>query len=182
MHPAVKKILWIFVLACPLWGVSAPVTARNPSGPDGDATRIQALKSDARGPFQSIQWYCPDGKILPAKERCASPGGRQHGRLKDWVADLARKRHIFLNVVLSGADPFAVWDEKTFQSRLKQYALVQYLIQADQGWIYRQARYYRGAVQAEDESAWGKSFLDWLLGDTERLKTSFFQVREACRT
>ncbi|MBA3010432.1 MAG: PEP/pyruvate-binding domain-containing protein [Proteobacteria bacterium] len=143
---------------------------------------IQAMKKDPRGPFQAIKWFCPNGQVLSAGERCESPGGLQHGMLKDRVARLEQDRQLYLDLVLAGSSNERVWDAVGHQTRLKQYALVQYLFQADEGWIYRQARYYRGALQAEDETAWGNSFLKWLLTDPEALTRQFFQVREACRT
>ncbi len=79
---------------------------------------IQALKQDPRGPFQSIQWVCANGTVLPAKSRCPSPGGRQQGKLKDWVTGLEKESGIFLNVVLAGSDHQKVWDDSGAQSRL----------------------------------------------------------------
>ncbi len=178
------QIRWIsagFRLIC-VWIIVMQVSSASARPEDLPVRDIQALKQDPRGPFQSIQWVCANGTVLPAKSRCPSPGGRQQGKLKDWVTGLEKESGIFLNVVLAGSDHQKVWDDSGAQSRLKQYALVQFLIQADQGWIYRKARYYRGAVQAEDESRWGVDFLNWLLSDAGRLETRFFQIREACRS
>ncbi|MBU1343181.1 MAG: PEP/pyruvate-binding domain-containing protein [Proteobacteria bacterium] len=167
-----------------LWTVSFGVSISDcaQAQPENDRIQlIQAMKKDPKGPFQAIKWFCPDGKILPAKERCQSPGGRQHGVPKEWVGRLEQDTHIYLNMVLAGVPYEKIWDVKDRHSRIKQYALIQYLLLADDGWIYRHARYYRGAIQAEDESAWGEGFLKWLLQDSEAAAGQFFLVREACR-
>ena len=45
------------------------------------------------------------------------------------------------------------------------------------GWILQKGQYYRGAVQAEDEEAWGVDFYKWLLtGDTSITKNYFLIV------
>ncbi len=158
--------------------LSTPVKAQ-PEQPLG--TFIEALKKDTRGPYQAIKWFCPDGGILGAQERCASPGGIQHGLLKEAVKRLEKEKNIYLDLVLAGSVHDRIWDAPAQHSRIKQYAMIQYLFQADDGWIYRNARYYRGALQAEDESAWGAGFLKWLLTDHDAPVKTFFMVREACR-
>lgn len=43
----------------------------------------------------------------------------------------------------------------------------------------RRARYYRGAIQVEDEEAWGIDFLSWALSDDQLLATQFYLLRQA---
>ncbi len=142
---------------------------------------IQLMKDDPRGPFEAIKWFCPDGLILPARDRCKPTGGLQHGILKERIKKLEQEKKIYLNMVLAGSPHERIWDPLDHQSRIKQYALIHYLFLVDEGWIYRKARYYRGAMQAEDENAWGQGFLKWLLSDSDKLSRQFFLVREACR-
>jgi len=142
---------------------------------------IQALKKDPKGPFQAIKWFCPDGQILTPLEECPSKGGLQHGLLKETISRLEQEKQIYLDLVLAGAPHERIWDMSGHHSRIKQYALTKYLFLADDGWIYRQAQYYRGAIQAEDENDWGDDFLNWLLADPDTAARQFFQVREACR-
>ena len=40
-------------------------------------TLVQSYKSDLRGPYKEIRWFCPDGSTVPAKERCPELGGVQ---------------------------------------------------------------------------------------------------------
>lgn len=143
--------------------------------------KIEILKNDPRGPFQEINWFCPDGKILPAKTPCPSGKGIQHGRLKSWVRSLEQEKGIYLDTVLAGTPQDRAWDAGTRYSRLKQYALLQYLISADDGWIFRKARFHRGAVQAEDEDKWGGLFLTQILASPQTCFKNYFLAREACR-
>ncbi len=142
---------------------------------------IQALKKDPRGPYQAIKWFCPDGQTLPARERCPMPGGLQHGMLKPRISKLEQERQVYLDMVLAGVPHEKIWDASGQHSRIKQYAVIHYLFLADEGWIYRNARYYRGAIQVEDETAWGNGFLTWLLAEPAVLTQQFFLAREAFR-
>lgn len=142
---------------------------------------VQAFKKDERGPYQAIRWFCPDGTILPPQERCAEPGGIQHALLKDAVAKLARERGIYLGQILAGASFPDFLDDANQNSRLKQYQMEKFLQTVDDGWILRRARFYRGAIQAEDEADWGMKFLSALAADNEILSAQLFLVRQAAK-
>jgi len=142
---------------------------------------VQSFKQDDRGPFQAIRWFCPDGSILPGKERCSEPGGIQHALPKESVQALRDEHHLFLGQILAGT-PFADFlDTPNNYSRLKQYQLEKFLQAADNGWILRKARYYRGAYQAEDEEQWGTDFFRFLLADDEFWLAKYFLLRQAAR-
>lgn len=142
---------------------------------------VQAFKKDPRGPYQGIRWFCADGTVLPPRERCPQPGGMQHALLKDVVTTLQQEDGIYLGQILAGT-PFAdFWDAAHQNSRVKQYLLSKYLQAVDDGWIMRRARFYRGAVQAEDEEAWGEKFLTWLVSGDEALTTQFFLCRQVAK-
>jgi hypothetical protein len=164
------------LLAC-----AATAAAQQPE-PDSRALGelVQALKQDPRGPFQAIRWFCPDSSVLLPRERCADPGGLQHGLLKGSVSAL-HSRGLFLGQILAGLDPERAWADADPLSRLRQYQLERFLRTRDDGWIFRRARYYRGAVQAEDEEEWSRRFLVWLVSRKDLLATHFFQIREAAR-
>ena len=144
-------------------------------------TMITNFKKDERGPYQSIRWFCPDGTIIPPKERCPQPGGIQHALHKNEVTKLADDKNIFLGQILAGTKFEDFWDAENDHSRLKQYMLEQYLQNIDDGWILRRARFYRGAIQAEDEADWGYRFLSWLLAQDQILQQEYFLVRMAFR-
>jgi hypothetical protein len=143
--------------------------------------RIAQYKTDPRGPYKEIRWFCEDGSILPPNERCPEPGGVQRARYKDEVQQISMSNHVFLGQILS-TTPFAdFWDSEYFHSRLKQYQLEKYLRAVDDGWILRKAQYYRGAFQAEDEETWGVHFNHWLLADDQRIEKQFFLIRQSLK-
>ncbi len=176
----VHRISALVLLSC----LTIPAArAQGPAPMTNDEIRrlIGEFKQDDRGPFQAIRWFCPDGSVIPARERCAQPGGIQHALHKDIVVRLQSRNRIYLGQILAGTPNEAFLDEERFFSRLKQYQLEKFLIDNDDGWILRRARYYRGAYQAEDEEAWGKQFLEWALGRPNLARSWYFTVREAAR-
>ncbi|MGA1824712.1 MAG: PEP/pyruvate-binding domain-containing protein [bacterium] len=142
---------------------------------------VQTFKGDARGPYQAIRWFCPDGTTLPPNQRCPQPGGMQHALHKDSVQKIAKENRIYLGQILAGMPVEDFWDPSNQNSRLKQYQIEKYLQLIDDGWIVRKARSYRGAIQAEDEETWGLQFLTWILAQDEILKSHFFLVRQASK-
>ena len=145
------------------------------------ASLIKEFKKDPRGPYQAIRWFCPDGSVNPADRPCPQPGGIQHALPKDIVRVIEKERDLYLGQILAGSSFEEFFDEGSQNSRLKQYQVEKYLKAVDDGWILRRARYYRGALQDEDESAWGKAFLTWLLSTDEAVGSRFFLVRKAVR-
>ncbi|MCU0644191.1 MAG: PEP/pyruvate-binding domain-containing protein [bacterium] len=142
---------------------------------------IQSFKKDFRGPYQAIRWFCPDGSIVLPQQRCPQPGGIQHALHKNIVQKIAEENKIYLGQILAGTPMQDFWDAEDQNSRLKQYQMEKYLQAIDDGWIFRRARFYRGAIQVEDEEAWGIKFLTWLLSQDEIVTTQFFLVRQAAR-
>ena len=135
---------------------------------------IEQFKKDERGPYQAIKWFCPDGSVIPGVERCKDPGGIQHALQKDIVTALAKEKHIFLGQILAGTDFAEFLDTENQNSRLKQYQLEKFLRSADDGWIMHKGRYYRGAIQIEDEEAWGLKFLTYLAQNEDFINQQFF--------
>lgn len=76
--------------------------AQQPLSNDDIAALIKKYKTDERGPYQAIRWFCPDGTVLPPQERCPQPGGIQHALHKDTVTRLAREHGIYLGQILAG--------------------------------------------------------------------------------
>ncbi len=165
-----------------LWALLAFATA---GAQTLDNTQIKALvtslKSDIRGPYKDIRWFCTDGSIRAPRDPCPEDigPGVQHARYKESVVSLGETNHIFLGQILAYTEPEAFWDTEQNHARLKQYQVEKYLKGIDNGWISQKAQYYRGAVQDEDEQAWGRSFYLGLLGRDEVLQKDFFLVRQS---
>ncbi|AJR03327.1 PEP/pyruvate-binding domain-containing protein [Siansivirga zeaxanthinifaciens] len=141
---------------------------------------ISKFKTDIRGPYKDIRWFCKDGTINLPKEPCED-GGVQHARYKDVVVQLGEKNHIYLGQILASTDYEAFWDDANYHSRIKQYMLGKYLASVDDGWINRKGRFYRGAVQAEDEQEWGKSFFNKVLKNNDNINKHFYLLRQAIK-
>ena len=137
--------------------------AANPvSSSDTETLRgiIQTMKASPRGPFQRIRWFCKDGTVHPARPYpCGERGGGvQHG---EWSAQTRRLRSqgYYVANVLADIRPKRFIRDRQHPEIVRQMILEQFLISADDGWIFRQARYYRGSLQAEDEEKAGRELL-----------------------
>lgn len=149
--------------------------------PEFVAQLVKEFKADVRGPYKDIRWFCKDGTINQPKEPCGEVGGYQRARYKDAVDALAKSNKIYLGQILTTTSKESFWDNQNHQSRIKQYQLEQYLKAIDNGWINQKGQFYRGAVQAEDEQAWGIEFFLWLLSDTNRIKSNYFLIRQSAK-
>ncbi|GAA0871703.1 hypothetical protein GCM10009117_08490 [Gangjinia marincola] len=144
---------------------------------------IQTLKQDPRGPYFRIKWFCDDGTIRDPKDPCPERGGKslgiQHATYRADVLALAEKRSVYFGQILSATAIDEFWNKKDQYSRLKQYQLGKYLESIDDGWILRKGQYYRGAVQIEDEKAWGNTFYKTILGNDDVLAESYYLIRQS---
>ncbi len=145
------------------------------------ASYIQSYKKDPRGPFKDIRWFCPDGSTRAARDPCPDKNGVQHARYRDEIESLGKSNQIYLIQVLAGSDQATFWGANSGHSRIKQYQLTKFLSEADNGWILRRAKFYRGAIQEEDESNWGITFYNWLFQDAQAIRHQFFLVRQSAK-
>jgi hypothetical protein len=143
---------------------------------------VQAMKKSPRGPFEHIRWFCNDGTIqLPQEYACKERGGGvQHGEWTQRVRTMRAQGYHVANIFadIQAQDFIADPQHETI---LKQMLLEQFLIEADDGWILRRARYYRGALQAEDEANSGRALLLELASDPGWRNNRFILLREAVR-
>jgi len=140
--------------------------------------KIDAFKKDAKGPYQQIMWFCPDGSRVIPSQRCPERGGVQRATYKPWVEQLAKNNHIYLGQILAATDFTQFLDKENRYSRAKQYQIENYLEGIDNGWIQQKAKFYRGAFQDEDENAWGEKFLEWILANETLEQNNFFLLRQ----
>ncbi len=172
---------WIRVVLIVLLVLSVqPVSAKQT---DVFRSWIENMKQAPRGPFSRIRWFCNDGTILEPKAYACQEhgGGVQHGEWTQQVQTLRSEGYMIANV-------FADISANTFMTSsgypgiLKQMIIEQFLIQADDGWIFKKARYYRGALQTEDEALGGEALLLALLKEPNSIRDHFLLMREAVRT
>jgi hypothetical protein len=144
---------------------------------------IQEYRNLDRGPYKSINWFCPDGSVRDAKDPCPKELGEgiQHASYRAEVKQLAQKRNIHLGEILASNKTWDFWDGDNNHSRVKQYQLQRYLESVDNGWIQERSRFYRGAKQIEDEEEWGREFYYTVLADNDLINRDFFLLRESLR-
>lgn len=145
--------------------------------------QIAIYKNELRGPYKDIRWFCKDGSVRMPKEPCPDSigPGVQHARYKDIVENIGKKNHVFLGQILTYTTNEDFWGAQNHNSRLKQYQLDKYLRSIDNGWINQKGQYYRGAVQAEDEEAWGVDFYKWLLTGDKSITQNYFLIRQSLK-
>ena len=161
-------------------------TTNTASEPLPDAATLQQwiaeIKQNRRGPFKRLRWFCNDGTILPPKPYACREhgGGVQHGQWSERVM-LLRQHNYLIATLLADLWPETFYTQSDWPAQLKQIILEQYLIEVDDGWLFRRARYYRGALQAEDENWHGEALLLGLLEQPGMLTDQFLLLREAVR-
>jgi hypothetical protein len=143
---------------------------------------VEGMKQNPRGPFKRIRWFCADGAVLPPKAyACAEHGGgRQHGEWSEQAVSLHKEGFPVANVMVElSADDFGESIEQ--QMHFRTVVLEQFLIDTDDGWILRKARFYRGAFQIEDERASAYAFLSSLARDPRWHENRYPMLVEAAR-
>ncbi len=152
------KILLLPLLLLPTLAVAGdPATYR---------TWIEEMKEAPRGPFSRIRWFCNDGTVLPPKAYACSPhgGGVQHGEWSERTVKLREEGYRVANL-LAGIQPAEALAAPDFVNDYGQRLVERFLVASDNGWIFRKALFYRGAIQEEDERAGGRSLLLAMLED-----------------
>jgi len=145
--------------------------------------RISFYKENARGPYKSINWFCKDGEVRDARDPCPEnkDDAVQHASYRDDTKEIAKKYHLFFGEILASTDRTEFWDEANNHSRVKQYQLNKYLESVDDGWIQRKSQFYRGAIQSEDEQAWGVEFYKRFLPRDTRVTNEYYFLRQTLR-
>ena len=135
---------------------------------------ISAMKADERGPYQRIRWYCADGTVhAPPNSPCRERGGgvqhAQHSQAAQRLAQL--DFHVGTILQATTYDDFE--DAANAGYRFRKMVLERYLFSVDDGWVMRRARYYRGALQIENEERSGRELLARRFSDAGWLRSNF---------
>ncbi|NNF11915.1 MAG: hypothetical protein HKN72_01750 [Gemmatimonadetes bacterium] len=157
-------------------GVAAQAFPTPPAPELADSVRqvLVAFKGAERGPYERIRWFCNDGTVQPpAAGACSERGGGvQHAEPNArarWLAD--RQYHVGTILQALPYDHFA--DETNAGYRLREIVLERFLVEVDDGWVMRRARYYRGAKQIEDEERAGRALLEQRFADGAWLRPNY---------
>ena len=161
---------------------ASPEQTDNPANREAYRQIIQEMKKNQRGPFRRLRWFCNDGTVLPPKSyACANHGGgRQHGQWSEKTIAL-REEGFFIGNVLAATNPAALVEDVSPSAELRAILLEQFLIAIDDGWILREARFYRGAFQIEGEQRATASILEELTGVGQPIENQFFLILEAVK-
>ena len=176
---------WLVASVLPLVLVLQATVVTAAELPPTDTLRvwIEEMKQAPRGPFTRIRWFCTDGTVLPPKAGACVPhgGGIQHGEWTEQVVALREGGFLVANV-LAEIDPDDFVGPDADLDALRQILLERFLISWDDGWIFRGARSYRGALQAEDEAAGARARVLAMLGvPLWRDPARFALLRESVR-
>ena len=167
-----------------LCGLAAnPSWAATAAAPAGDASAkhrawLVEMKEQPRGPFAAIKWFCRDGRVLPPKDfSCAKRGeGWQHGEWSERTRELRAQGYLVANL-LAGLDADKAVADPAFGDQLPMWLVERFLIATDDGWILRKARFYRGAIQEEDEREAARKLLIAMSGKPEWTGHRFVVLR-----
>ncbi|MEZ5542310.1 MAG: PEP/pyruvate-binding domain-containing protein [Pseudomonadota bacterium] len=182
-RPHLRPQAALFALLLSL--LAAPLAGAEPVRLDLQQMRewIDGMKNAARGPFARIRWFCLDGTILPPKEGACSEhgGGVQHGEWNAQTHNIREQGYLIANL-LTDLNTFKFIGAYPQLDELRQVLLEQFLILIDDGWVFRQARFYRGALQVEDERAAARLLLLAMVQDPDwQDPARFLLLREAAR-
>ena len=141
---------------------------------------VEDMKTAPRGPFARIRWFCKDGTELPPAPGACKPhgGGHQHGQWSERTATLRAAGYRIANF-FADLDVDALLAADPTYTPLAQMLVERYLVQADDGWILRRARYYRGAFQEEDERRGARELLLHLAAQREWIGFRYLFLRTA---
>src|SRR5437867_1149519 len=141
------------------------------------------FKSNPKGPYLQIRWFCKDGSVQPpAGTPCKSRGGGvQYAELSP-AARLLAAWSLNVGTVLASLDFSTFFDDARDHWLARELVLENYLAQVDRGWIYRRAGSYRGARQAEDEEKAGRQLLIELLANPDWVACNYFLVNQLVAT
>jgi len=177
----IVRIALIFVLAMSFSG--GPVRAEGDFQAGQFRGWVEQFKQAARGPFDGVQWFCKDGSVLPPKAYACREhgGGRQYG-VWNQHALLMRDNGYLVANLFTLLKPQDYTGAHAQLENWKQILFEQYLLRADDGWVFRRARYYRGAIQAEVEQDSASKIILAMLADSRWLGDErYLLLRESVR-
>ncbi len=150
--------------------------------PDVLQSWIREFKQSERGPFELIRWFCHDGRILPARTGCGGEDkGVQHGDWNERARQLRNHDFAVANVLVA-LEPQRFVGPGADLETWKQLLLERFLVGFDDGWIFRGAFGYRGALQIEDEEEAARRLILSMLADPAwRDAARFTLLRESVR-
>ncbi len=176
-----KSLIFAVLLLLPVnvWASNPPASPVNKEYTQW----LQQMKAEPRGPFEKVMWFCNDGTVLPPKAYACSPhgGGHQHGSYTEQTRILRENGYFIANLLAAIDVDQAMQEPGSFLDWYNQVLLEKFLIQIDDGWIMRKARFYRGAIQVEDERNGARNVLTGLIAQDEWVTFRFLGLYSGMR-
>ncbi len=143
---------------------------------------IQEMKVSDRGPFQRIRWFCRDGTVWPARPYPCDErgGGVQHGEWTAQVKQLRDNGYYIANIFAEIERQRRSWSLER-ATEYHHILLERFLFNIDDGWILRRAQFYRGALQAEDETRGARRALLSLIRSRDWVEKAYVPLRTGVR-
>ncbi|RKZ91237.1 MAG: phosphoenolpyruvate synthase, partial [Gammaproteobacteria bacterium] len=107
-------------------------------------------------------------------------GGVQHGQRNEQARTLRENGYWIANF-LAAVDAKTEIAREDFQDRYNQLLIEKFLIIIDDGWIMRQAQFYRGAFQEEDEREGARKLLTEMAAQAEWIGLRYPALRIGVR-
>lgn len=177
-----RQLIHVFLFVLFSVPVHSAVTTEAPEDVDRYRGWVEEMKGLERGPFSRLRWFCNDGTIFPPKSYACREhgGGHQHGEWSEKTRELRDQGFLVANV-LAGLDINATIDDPGFRDFYAQLLVERFLVSADNGWIFRRAQFYRGAIQEEDERAAARELLIGLVSRPYWIGPGFPALRAGVR-
>ena len=178
-----RYLIHIFLFALLTVPAHAAVTREVPENIERYRGWIEEMKGLERGPFSRLRWFCKDGTVFPPRSYACRDhgGGHQHGEWSEKTVELRNHGFLVANV-LAGMDVDAAIDDPGFRDFFAQLLIERFLVGADDGWIFRRAQFYRGAIQEEDERAAARELLIEMASRQIWIGPGFPALRAGVRT
>jgi hypothetical protein len=177
-----NRVAWVVLVSFLAIGILLPLPRTVWADTTEFKSLIKAMKETPRGPFSGIKWFCEDGEILPPRPFACSAhgGGVQHGQLSEPAEKLRIAGYQVANV-FAAIQVTELFETNHWREDLGQILLERFLIDYDEGWIFRGARFYRGALQEEDETRAAEDLIKSLSRAVYKENQDFLLLREAYR-
>ncbi|MEM6531382.1 MAG: PEP/pyruvate-binding domain-containing protein [Myxococcota bacterium] len=119
---------------------------------------VEEMKTNRRGPYEGVMWFCADGMVLPPKSyACVEHGGgEQYGILKPEAKKLGALG-IYVGTILTALSLEEFTDGRFYRGRA--YIVESFLERALDGWTLKKAKSFRGFRQIEDEEESARKLL-----------------------
>lgn len=139
---------------------------------------IEQMMREPRGPFDRIRYFCKDGQVLEPKAYACEPygGGYQHGEWSARTRAIREAGYPIANLLVM-VKPDDVVGPNAKADLLQVLVVERFLIASDDGWVFRRALSYRGAIQDHNEKESARDLLQALA----RGDTAYIPLREAAR-